>query len=180
MSTDLMKFLAAVAMYAAWGYLVSLGKTDVGPFVGFTMTALGMILGHASASVTRAVPGGVDVKQGGFARPVMLAIISVVVGLFMLAGCTTTTASIARGYEAQAKAGVQLFDDNQLMLLKDSLCWQPYGAVQRHPEMQPAIVSLCGALANGTTIDPAQAQRLIDIARQLGVTAAAPAASGAK
>lgn len=191
MSTDLMKFIAAIVMYVAWGALVYLGKTDVGAFVGFTMAALGAILGHSSATVSRAVPAAVDVKQvgqGGFARPMLLALIAVIAGLSLLAGCTTTTASVARGYMTSADAGVQAFDDNAIEATVRLLCWSPYGAVVRHPEKQVGIQALCGSLANTSTLDANQLQLLMNVMGASGVklqsipAAAAPAsaASGAK
>lgn len=93
-----------------------------------------------------------------------------------LAGCTTTTASMYTGLYTQAKAGVQVFDDNTLTTMRDLLCAQPYSAIQRHPEMQAGVVVMCGPMQSAS-LDPSQVQLLLSLYKQIGV--AAPA-SGAK
>ena len=62
----------------------------------------------------------------------------------MLGGCTTTTAALYSGYVSGAKVGIQAADDNVVTTIHDLTCGLPYGALLRHPEMQPAAVSLCG------------------------------------
>jgi hypothetical protein len=137
---------------------------DTGAFqlaCGAALSALGI---HSAAT------GSGDAnKQGGFAR---IGLLIAIASVAMLAACTTTTASLYRGYATDAKAGIQTWDDNAIATLKDVFCAQPYSAIQRHPEIQPGVSALCGQLASGSSIDPAQAQRLLDIAKQLGVTAA--------
>lgn len=188
MSTDLMKFIAAIVMYVAWGTLAFLGKTDIGPFVGFTMAALGAILGHSSATVSRAVPASLDTKQVGRAHPVLLAIVATAIGLALLSmsGCTTTTASAYQGLYTQAKAGVMVFDDNALKTARDLLCAQPYSSIQRNSDMQAGIVTLCGPMANISSLDANQLQLLMNVMSASGVklqsvpAAPAPAASSSK
>lgn len=124
-----------------------------------------------------AIPG--QTGRSLWAYPMLLLTV-VLAGLSLLAGCTTTTASVYSGLYTQAKAGVQVFDDNTLNTASDILCAQPYAAIQRHPEKQPGIVTLCGPMSNTASLDPAQVMQMLSIAKQLGlVPAAVPAASAA-
>jgi uncharacterized protein YceK len=117
----------------------------------------------------------------------LLAVVgSIALGLAVMSGCTTTTASVARGYAGQVEAGIQMWDDNAIAGLQKVFCAQPYSAIQRHPEIQPGAIALCGSLANTTALDPNQVQLMLNIAKQLGYPGAgvpapsASAASGAK
>lgn len=74
--------------------------------------------------------------------------ILVLVACTIVVGCTTTAASVARGYETQIKAGIMATDDNNVQYVKDAMCFLPYGAVYRHPEIVGAVKSVCGALAD--------------------------------
>jgi hypothetical protein len=95
----------------------------------------------------------------------------------LIAGCTTTTASVFKGYSTQAEAGIKVWDDNTLDTLQKVLCAQPYSAIQRHPELQVGIVSLCGPLTNTASIDPAQVQLMLNVVKQINA-APLPAAAG--
>lgn len=66
--------------------------------------------------------------------------------VLQLQGCTTTSGSVYSGMYTQAKAGVQVFDDNSLVTMKDLFCAQPYAAIIRHPELQGGVQVLCGSL----------------------------------
>lgn len=155
---------------------------DIGAIV---TTCAGVLSGlgvyHVAGPSNAAVPDApaapvADKGQGGFAAVPFVALLAVI-ALAMLAGCTTTTASMYSGIYTQAKAGVQVFDDNALVTMKDLVCAQPYSAIQRHPELQPGILALCGPMTNTATLDPAQVMQMLSIAKQLGLAPAAPAAA---
>lgn len=131
-------------------------------------------------SVSNSITGPAG-KVLGFSAPWMLMLLATIaIGIAACtSGCTTTTASMYAGVATQAKAGIQVFDDNTLATMHDLLCAQPYSAIQRHPELQPGIVALCGPLVNTASLDPAQVASMLSIAKQLGLTAT-PATSGAK
>jgi hypothetical protein len=156
---------------------------DIAMFATTCAGVIGAIGIHGMASGTNVTTvDSVKAGQVGFASVRMMsALAAIALGLAMFSGCTTTTASMYRGYATDAKAGIQTWDDNAIATIKDVFCAQPYSAIQRHPEIQPGVSALCGQLASGSSIDPAQAQMLLNIAKQLGVTAApAQAASAAK
>lgn len=102
-----------------------------------------------------------------------------VLALAALAGCTTTTASMYRGYMTDAAAGIKTWDDNAITTVQAVLCAQPYSAIQRHPEIQAGVIALCGGMANVAALDPNQVQLMLNIYKQLG-SPAVPAASAAK
>jgi hypothetical protein len=141
--------------------------------------------GGSQASATPAAPA-VAPGQGGFiAWSMMWLLLPIALGAALLSGCTTTTASMYAGLATQAKAGIQVFDDNTLATMHDLLCAQPYSAIQRHPEMQAGIQQLCGPLANASSLDAGQLQLLMSVvgkAQAAGLLAAPPAAaaSGSK
>jgi hypothetical protein len=102
-----------------------------------------------------------------------------------LAGCTTTTASMYRGYMTQAEAGVKTWDDNTIATVRDLMCAQPYSAILRHPELQPMILAGCGPMANISSLDANQLATLMSVMQGAGfklqaAPAPAAAASGAK
>jgi len=113
----------------------------------------------------------------------MKKLFALAVAVLALLGCTTTTGSMYSGIATQAKAGIQVFDDNTLATVHDVLCAQPYSAIQRHPEMQSGIQALCGPLANATSLDAGQLQLLMTVvgkaqsAGLLAVPAAKPASA---
>lgn len=124
-------------------------------------------------------------KQGGFSLLPFVGLVAFVAltGAALLSGCTTTTASMYSGLYTQAKAGVQVFDDNSLKTMRDMLCAQPYSAIQRHPELQAGIVTLCGPLTNTASLSAEQVAIMANMYRQLGLQPAAialPAASAPK
>jgi hypothetical protein len=127
--------------------------------------------GSSQAPATPAPAG-----QGGFVAWSMLWILlPIALGAALLSGCTTTTASMYSGLYTQAKAGVQVFDDNSLKTMRDILCAQPYSAIQRHPEMQAGVVVLCGPLANTASLNAEQLALLAGLYKQLGLQPAAVA-----
>jgi hypothetical protein len=146
------------------------------PLLAFTLTCSGLITliagAHlASSSAAPAAPPVAPAQGGYFGGLPYLAVlvpIALLAALF-LPGCTTTTASMYSGLYTQAKAGVQVFDDNSLKTMKDILCAQPYSAIQRHPEMQAGVVVLCGPLANTATLNAEQLALLAGLYKQLGL-----------
>lgn len=132
---------------AAWTALVSLG------------------LFHAA---TNGLGGGSG--PGGNGGRIRLWMMGALAGTgLLLAACTTTTASMYSGLYTQAKAGVQVFDDNTLKTMRDMLCAQPYSSIQRHPEYQAGIVILCGPLANTASLNAEQLALLAGLYTQLGL-----------
>jgi hypothetical protein len=167
---------------------------DIGQVTGMCMSALvGLGVSHlgssdAPAGSAQGAPAAPVAPAGQAGRslwgyPVLLVVIAL--GAALLTGCTTTTASMYAGLATQAKAGIQVFDDNTLATMHDLLCAQPYSAIQRHPEMQAGIQQLCGPLANASSLDAGQLQLLMSVvgkaqAAGLLATPATPAASGSK
>lgn len=98
-----------------------------------------------------------------------IILLSALCALAALVGCTTTTASMYRGYTSEAVAGVKMWDDNTLATVQTVLCAQPYSAIQRHPEMQPGVQALCGPLANASSLDANQLQLLMNIMSASGI-----------
>lgn len=184
MTSDQMKFTAAFTLVALWAAFVFMKMASPDALLDFIKVTLGAIVGHWSGSsqaASRLVPAAVDVKQvgqGGFARPMLLALIAVITGLSVLAGCTTTTASAYQGLYTQAKAGVMVFDDNALKTARDIICAQPYSSIQRNADMQAGILVLCGPLANVSSLDANQLQLLLNVMKSAGISVA-PAAAAA-
>lgn len=130
-------------------------------------------------SLTRTGPGS---QQTGFiAWSWMYVILPLAFGTALLTtACTTTTASMYSGLYTQAKAGVQVFDDNSLKTMKDILCAQPYSSIQRHPEYQAGFVILCGPLTNTASLSAEQLAMLATLYKQMGLQPAAVALPPAK
>lgn len=145
----------------------------MGGVVGYHVGTGASQPGAAFAPLVVAPPAA----QAGFASVRLLIVLASIATGLSIAGCTTTTASMYSGIYTQAKAGVQVFDDNTLVTMKDLVCAQPYSAIQRHPELQAGIVTLCGPMANTASIDPAQVMQMLAIAKQLGLAPGAPAAA---
>jgi hypothetical protein len=172
------KLLALVLGFVLWAALGYLGKVPLDPLIALLQMGLGGLITHMlqGGSQTPAAPAPIaPAGQAGRSLLDLLIVIAMGVVLFVAAGCTTTTASMYSGLYTQAKAGVQVFDDNTLSTMRDLVCAQPYSAIQRHPELQPGIVALCGPLVNTASLDPGQVASMLSIAKQLGLTAA-PAA----
>lgn len=192
----LLKFAALVLGFSLWAALGYVGKVPLDPLIALLQMGLGGLITHmlqaggdsAPASAPAAsAPPAVAPGQGGFAHLRFLILMAFFALLAAaLSACTTTTASVYSGLYTQAKAGVQVFDDNTLGTMRDLVCAQPYSAIQRHPEMQPGIVALCGPMVNTASLDPGQVASMLAIAKQLGLTssfvapAPAAAASSAK
>ena len=72
-----------------------------------------------------------------------LAITAALVAAFSLSNCTTVTGQAYAGYEAAAKKGVQLADDNAIKTITDNICAVPYGAVIRNTQFIPVAKAAC-------------------------------------
>jgi hypothetical protein len=131
---------------------------DIAMFATTCAGVIGAIGIHGMANGTNVTTvESVKAAQSGFASPRLLALIAAVALIAgCVSGCTTTTGAMYRGYATEAKAGIQTWDDNSLATMHDLLCAQPYSAIQRHPELQPGIVALCGPLVNTASLDPTQ------------------------
>jgi hypothetical protein len=193
--TIVIKILIGLVGYGVWAFMAWFDpslrpdflKFNVAMAVGTiglvlrdmqTPPAPGQVISGTLSTISAAGPA--DKGQGGFASIRLLTMMAAIaLGLSLLAGCTTTTASIYSGLYTQAKTGVQVFDDNTLSTMKDLVCAQPYSAIQRHPELQPGIVALCGPMSNTASLDPAQVMQMLSIAKQLGLVPASAAAAPA-
>lgn len=185
MTAPLLKFLALVLGFAMWGALGYFGKVPLDPLIALLQMGLGGLITHMlqadaagamPAAPSPAVPAAPPAVAGRslWAYPMLLAALAFC--LAMLGGCTTTTASVYRGYTSEAVAGVKMWDDNTLATLQTVLCAQPYSAIQRHPELQPGVQSLCGPLANSSSLDANQLAMLMQLLNASGVKLqAAPA-----
>jgi len=72
-----------------------------------------------------------------------LALAALAVLGLALASCTTVTGQAYAGYEAAAKKGVQLADDNAIKTITDNICAVPYGAVIRNTQFIPVAKAAC-------------------------------------
>jgi hypothetical protein len=91
--------------------------------------------------------------------------------LAQLAGCAGFTQVVA-AKEKSDKIAVEAANDNIVEGLKDATCALPYGTLLRHPEMQVAAQSICGATADPGALLPA--------ARMGAIAGGAAAGSGSK
>jgi hypothetical protein len=69
--------------------------------------------------------------------------------ILLIAGGATGCASVQQGvqaYGAVAVSGARATNDTVIEAQKVSFCGLPYSALQRHPEIQPAVQTLCGPL----------------------------------
>lgn len=93
-------------------------------------------------------------KHGTFDSDIAHSIYLALALALMLGGCTTTTAALYSGYEAASKVGIRDFNDRAIVTITDLTCALPYGALLRHPEMQPAAKSLCGGSSSVDLFQP--------------------------
>lgn len=91
------------------------------------------------------------VSSPGF-RFVVSCFTFMIAALFALAvaaamsGCASVQQAI-QGYGAVAVTGAHAAADTVVQAQKVALCDLPYSAIQRHPEINPAVESLCGPLS---------------------------------
>ena len=71
--------------------------------------------------------------------------IIVIILSVLLAGCGSLTQSI-RAYGTVAHEDAKQANDLRVDALKIGLCSTPYSAIQRNPEIKPAVLALCGPL----------------------------------
>lgn len=196
--------------WAALIYLKTVLTPDVLPDLNALITQVQVLLGgvvgyHVGAGGTPGVQGqllqavqGIEdttrraaqstAQVGHASIPAMLFAAGCVMAAILLAGCTTTTATMYAGYETAAKKGVQLADDNLRTTLVDAICGTPYASVQRGGKAYAeAVETLCGPLPSALT--PAQLGAVLAGAQRLGLVgpvglsaapAPLPAASGAR
>jgi uncharacterized protein YceK len=62
-----------------------------------------------------------------------------------ISGCASVQQAI-QGYGTVAVTGAHAAADTVVQAQKVALCDLPYSAIQRHPEIQPAVQTLCGPL----------------------------------
>lgn len=62
-----------------------------------------------------------------------------------LAGCGSLNQAI-RAYGTTAYEDAKQANDLRVDALKIGLCSTPYSAIQRNPEIKPAILAMCGPL----------------------------------
>lgn len=68
------------------------------------------------------------------------------VGLALaLTGCASVQQAV-QAYGSVAITGARAANDTVIEAQKVSFCGLPYSALQRHPEIQPAVQTLCGPL----------------------------------
>lgn len=84
----------------------------------------------------------------------VLSVAGLLLGLLQLGGCAGVTQATA-AWEKSSKIAVEAANDNIVEGLKDATCALPYGTLLRHPEMQVAAQSICGATADPGALLPA-------------------------
>jgi hypothetical protein len=182
-STQIMRLAVAAILGLVWLAIVWFGKTT-DPGMGEILTGIKYILawlvGHmmgdkGDGSLQRPVPDKLSIAQAGFSTPRFLTLLAgMIIGLCMLAGCTTTTATLYAGWETAAKKGVQAADDNLVTTLHDAWCGLPYSALQRQSAAtQQSVQVLCGPLNVGG-LDANQIATLLQLTRT-GTLMLAPA-----
>ena len=76
-----------------------------------------------------------------------------ILAMVALTVCAGLSQAVA-GKAASDKLAVEAANDNIVTGIKDATCALPYGTLLRHPEMQPAAQSICGATANPASLLP--------------------------
>jgi uncharacterized protein YceK len=76
----------------------------------------------------------------------ILVVLALAVGA-SLTGCAGVSQAV-QAYGSVAVTGARTANDTVIEAQKVSFCGLPYSAVQRHAEIQPALVSLCGPLGS--------------------------------
>ena len=71
--------------------------------------------------------------------------IIVIILSVLLTGCGSLNQAI-RAYGTTAYEDAKQANDLRVDALKIGLCSTPYSAIQRNPEIKPAILALCGPL----------------------------------
>lgn len=188
--------VAFAILFGAWYGLLSWwppkdpeqGKTMINWIINALMLLGGHVLTILPSSFSTSVQASASLvppAQAGRTLWVYPLFLAFVAGLaLMLGGCTTTTGAMYAGLTTQAEAGIKVFDDNTLATVKTVLCAQPYSAIQRHPEIQPGVLALCGPMANISSLDANQLATLMSVMQTAGfklqAAPSAAAASGAK
>ena len=73
--------------------------------------------------------------------------------ILALQGCAGLSQAVSAKM-ASDEVAVEAANDNIVTGIKDATCALPYGTLLRHPEMQPAAQSICGATANPAALLP--------------------------
>lgn len=71
--------------------------------------------------------------------------IAILLLAFALSGCGSLTQAI-RAYGTTAYEDAKQANDLRVDALKIGLCSTPYSAIQRNPDIKPAVLAACGPL----------------------------------
>jgi hypothetical protein len=83
----------------------------------------------------------------------ILTIVAVLALCALQGGCAGLSQAVAAKAQSD-KVAVEAANDNLVTGIKDATCALPYGTLLRHPEMQPAAQSICGATSNPADLLP--------------------------
>lgn len=70
---------------------------------------------------------------------------AIIAACILLAGCGSLNQAI-RAYGTTAYEDAKQANDLRVDALKIGLCSTPYSAIQRNPEIKPAVMAMCGPL----------------------------------
>lgn len=87
--------------------------------------------------------------EGGFASLGMLG--SLLASALLLTGCASIQQAI-QGYGTVAVTGAHAAADTVVQAQKVAICDLPYSAIQRNPDMIPAVQALCPGPASATLL----------------------------
>jgi hypothetical protein len=158
------------------------------PLLAFTLTCSSIIMlltgahmngqaaGAQGASQAPATPASPVVPAGQAGRLVLSLMIAIAIGVVLLAGCAGPANMWAAATMQKVESDVRGTDENLAKGVVDVFCHMPRDVFLRHPELQAPADLMCGQLASGAKIDPAQLTALFTSLQRAGVTIALPGA----
>lgn len=139
--------------YITWAIMAYLDPSQRADFlhfnVGMAVGTIGLVLRDMRASVDP-VPVA-PAKEGGHALTGMLVALAVVVAL-LLSGCASVQQAV-QAYGSVAVTSARATSDTIIEAQKVSLCGLPLSAIARHPEIVPAVRSICLAPGDKTSAE---------------------------
>lgn len=148
-------YAAAYALlFVTWAAVVFLKVPGADNLVQYIQITLGGLTGHVLTLIDprrATTPAQSHVtKQAGFTSLCMLFVLVVVA--LALSGCASVQQAV-QAYGSVAVTGARAASDTLIEAQKVSLCGLPLSAIARHPEVVPAVRSLCLAPGDKTSAD---------------------------
>ncbi len=154
----LMYAAAYLLLFLTWAVVVFSATPNADGIVNYIRDALIGLTAHVMTLIQSTNHGHVSTRstptttnlQAGRANPWLLLII-VAMSVFGLSACAGTS-QVVSGYQSAVGKGLRAVEDNNIDVMVFSLCSTSIRAAVSHPELIPAIRSLC--MSNGVALDP--------------------------